>query len=45
MRKKFKVGNPEQKRPLCLVRWEDNIKMCLAEVGLGLSGLYLCGSE
>jgi len=38
------VGKPERKRPLGRprARWEDNIKMCHQEVGLGgLDGIDL----
>jgi hypothetical protein len=37
------VGKPEGKRPLGRprIRWEDNIKMYLQEVGTGWSGLRI----
>jgi hypothetical protein len=41
---KILVGRPEGKLPLSRPRhrWEDNIKMCLREIGLeGVDGIHL----
>jgi hypothetical protein len=41
------VGEPEGKRPLGRpwLRWEDNIKMDLQEVGCGVAGICEYGNE